>query len=84
MEEFTFEEIGLMSIYYSAATTRRDMIRSLIKMRGYLDQDEESLLTLTDATISKLNAISDEVFMHLEIYPDYGNKNGYLYKGKLS
>ena len=40
-------------------------------MRGYLSADETELLELTDSTLKKLSAMTDEAFAELELYPDF-------------
>jgi replicative DNA helicase len=69
MMNFTNDELNLMCIYQR--DTRRDLIAALTEMREYLDPDEEELRDLTDSTVSKLEAITDEVFVALELFPDF-------------
>ena len=40
-------------------------------MRGYLGADETELLELTDSTLKKLSAMTDEAFAALDLYPDF-------------
>lgn len=69
MNDFTFEQQQLMSIYNPG--TRVGMIRALAEMRTYLDKDEQELKDLTDSTIAKLNTITDAEFDTLDLVPDF-------------
>lgn len=69
MNEFTFEEQNLMCIYNTGS--RVGLIDALMEMRGQLQADETELLTLTDSTLKKLEAISDDGFAQLELFPDF-------------
>ena len=46
-------------------------IEALTEMRGYLEQDENELLALTDSTIVKLRAMTDTEFSTLDLYLDF-------------
>ena len=46
-------------------------IEALTEMRGYLEQDENELLALTDSTIVKLRAMTDSEFSTLDLYLDF-------------
>ena len=70
MNDFTFEEQQLMSIYNPG--TRLGLIRTLVEMRTYLDKDEQELKDLTDSAIAKLNTITDVEFAELDLIPDFG------------
>ncbi|MBQ3802591.1 MAG: transposon-transfer assisting family protein [Oscillospiraceae bacterium] len=70
MKNFTHDEINLTAIYDTGS--REGTIKSLADMRGYLEQDEQELRTLTDSTISKLEAISDADYEALDLYPEFG------------
>lgn len=70
MKNFTHDEINLTAIY--DAGSREGTIKALADMRGYLEQDEQELRTLTDSTISKLEAISDADYEALDLYPEFG------------
>ena len=70
MNEFTFEEQQLMSIYNPG--TRLGLIHALVEMRTYLDKDEQALKDLTDSAIAKLNTITDVEFAELDLIPDFG------------
>ena len=69
MGNFTFEEINLLCIYNPG--TREGAIEALSEMRGYLEPDETELLALTDSALGKLQAMSDNEFAELELYPDF-------------
>ena len=70
MKNFTHDEINLTAIYDTGS--REGTIKSLADMRGYLEQDEQELRTLTDSTISKLEASSDADYEALDLYPEFG------------
>lgn len=70
MNNFTHDELNLMSIYNSTGT-RGGLIRELRDMRGYLADDETELLALTDSAIGKLEAISDAEYAALDLFPDF-------------
>ena len=69
MGNFTFEEMNLMCIYNTGSRT--GLIDSLSEMRGEISPEETELLVLTDSTLSKLRAMTDEKFAELELYPDF-------------
>lgn len=68
MNDFTFEEQQLMSIYNPGS--RLGLIHALVEMRTYLDKDEKELKDLTDSAIAKLNTITDAEFAELDLIPD--------------
>lgn len=70
MNDFTQDELTLMSIYNSAGT-RPGLIESLTDMRRYLAGDEAELQRLTDSAISKLKAISDSDYAALDLLPEF-------------
>lgn len=74
MENITFEEQSLMSLYNSAGT-REGLIDALTEMRGYLEPDETKLLSLTDSAVAKLTAMSDEAFADLDLFPDFDGED---------
>ena len=69
MNTLTFEETNLLCIYNPG--TRQGAIEALTEMRGYLEQDENELLALTDSTIVKLRAMTDTEFSTLDLYLDF-------------
>ena len=69
MNALTFEETNLLCIYNPGS--RLGAIEALTEMRGYLEQDENELLALTDSTIAKLHNMTDVEFDELELYPDF-------------
>lgn len=70
MNHFTQDELNLMSIY-NASGTRDGLLRELREMRGYLAADEAELRALTDSAIEKLEAISDEEYAGLDLFPEF-------------
>ena len=70
MNNFTQDELNLMSIY-NASGTREGLLRELREMRGYLAADEAELRILTDSSIKKLEAVSDEEYAALDLFPDF-------------
>lgn len=70
MNDFTHDELSLMSIYNSIGT-REGLIKELTEMRGYLAADEAELLTLTDSALRKLAKISDAEYAELDLFPDF-------------
>ena len=69
MQDFTFDETNLMCIYNGG--DRELLIQVLTEMRGNLLPEETELRELTDKTLAKLQAMSDEEFAKLELYPDF-------------
>ena len=69
MNDFTFDEQQLMSIYNPGS--RMGLIKALSEMRTYLDKNEQELKDLTDSAISKLNTITDAEFDALDLVPDF-------------
>ncbi len=69
---FTNDEMNLMCIY--DAGTRTGLIKALSEMRGELGADEVELCRLTDSTIEKLSAMTDEEFASVELYPDFSDE----------
>ena len=70
MNDFTQDELTLMSIY-NGSGTRQGLIDEMTAMRAYLDADEAELRTLTDSAIEKLGAITDKEYAALELMPDF-------------
>lgn len=69
MGNFIFEEMNLMCIYNTGS--RAGLIESLNEMRGELSAEETELMELTDSTLRKLQAMTDDEFAELELYPDF-------------
>ena len=69
MGNFIFEEINLMCIYNTGSRT--GLMEALTEMRGELSPEETELRELTDSTLTKLCAMTDEDFAQLELYPDF-------------
>ena len=70
MNDFTQDELTLMSIY-NGSETRQGLIDEMTAMRAYLDAEEADLRTLTDSAIKKLGAITDKEYAALELIPDF-------------
>ena len=66
---FSNDEMNLMCIYDTG--TRTGLIKALSEMRGELGADEADLRRLTDSTIEKLSAMTDEEYETVELYPDF-------------
>ena len=69
MNIFTYEETTLLYIYNPGG--RAGLMETLTEMRGELTPEEKELRELTDSALSKLQAMSDEEFAQLELYPDF-------------
>ncbi|MCD8099404.1 MAG: transposon-transfer assisting family protein [Oscillospiraceae bacterium] len=67
---FTNDEMNLMCIYNSGGT-REGLIAELREMRGYLQEDETELLSLTDSALRKLEAITESEYAELDLFPDF-------------
>lgn len=65
----TYDETMLMAIYNTGS--REGLLAALTEMRGYLEPDEEELLSLTDTVIGKLTQMSDAEFEALDLIPDF-------------
>ena len=69
---FTNDEMNLMCIYDTGSRT--GLINALSEMRKELSEDEVELRELTDSTLNKLSAMSDEDYEKLELYPDFDDE----------
>lgn len=69
MNDFTFEELQLMSIY--SPESRLGLIHALVEMRTYLDEDGQELRTLTDSAVYKLSRITDDTFEKLDLILEF-------------
>ena len=69
---FTNDEMNLMCIYDTGSRT--GLMKALSEMRKELSTDEVELCELTDSTLNKLSAMSDEDYEKLELYPDFDDK----------
>jgi len=65
---FTKEESMLMMLYNPGS--REGLIRELAGMKVQLAPEEKRLSRLTDKVIKKLNAMDDETFEGLDLYPE--------------
>ena len=66
----TYEEQQLMALYNSAGT-RAGLIAELAEMQSYLSDEDIELRRLTDSSLSKLEAMTDEEFAALDLIPDF-------------
>ena len=66
---FLNDEMNLMCIYDTG--NRIGLMNALSEMRKELSSDEVELQRLTDSTLDKLAAMSDEDYEKLELYPDF-------------
>ena len=69
---FTNDEMNRMCIYDTG--NRTGLINALSEMRKELGTDEAELRELTDSTLKKLSAMSDEDYAKLELYPDFDDE----------
>ena len=69
---FTNDEMNLMCIYDTGSRT--GLMNALSEMRKELSADEAELRELTDSTLNKLSAMSDEDYEKLELYPDFDDE----------
>ena len=69
---FTNDEMNLMCIYDTGSRT--GLMNALSKMRKELSTDEVELRELTDSTLNKLSAMSDEDYANMELYPDFDDE----------
>ena len=69
---FNNDEMNLMCIYDTGSRT--GLINALSEMRKELSEDEVELRMLTDSTLNKLSAMSDEDYEKLELYPDFDDE----------
>ena len=69
---FTNDEMNLMCIYDTGSRT--GLMKALSEMRKELSEDEVELRELTDSTLNKLSAMSDEDYEKLELYPDFDDE----------
>ena len=69
MGNFTFEEMNLMCIDNTGSRT--GLIEALTEMCGELSAEETELMELTDSTLRKLQAMTEDEFAELELYPDF-------------
>ncbi len=72
MNTFTNDEINLMCIYNTG--TKDGLMDALTAMREYLESEETELRDLTDSVLEKLEAISEEDFAAIELFPDFDDE----------
>ena len=71
MNDFTYEEMFLVEAY--GGGTRTGTIEVLNEMRGHLEEDETELRELTDFTIQKLSALSDQDYSSTPLFDNEWN-----------
>ncbi len=69
---FTNDEMNLMCIYDTGSRT--GLMKALSEMRKELSTDEVELRELTDSTLNKLSAMTDEDYAKMEMYPDFDDE----------
>lgn len=69
---FLSDEMNLMCICDTGSRT--GLMNALSEMRKELSTDEIELRELTDSTLNKLSAMSDEDYAKLELYPDFDDE----------
>ena len=69
---FNNDEMNLMCIYDTGSRT--GLMNALSEMRKELSKDEVELRALTDSTLNKLSAMSDEDYEKLDLYPDFDDE----------
>ena len=69
---FSNDEMNLMCIYDTGSRT--GLMNALSEMRKELSADEVELRELTDSTLNKLSAMSDEDYAKMELYPDFDDE----------
>ena len=70
---FTNDEMNLMCIYDTGSRT--GLMNALSEMRKELSEDEAELRALTDSTLNKLSAMSDEDYEAMELFPDFNEED---------
>ena len=75
MIDFTNDEMNLLCFHGTEAASRAGHIAALRRMRSELEPDETELLALTDSTIAKLTAMTEDA--GLEFFPDFGEDGEY-------
>ena len=70
---FTNDELNLMCIYDTGS--RMGLIEALSTMREQLKADETELLQMTNSSIKKLRAMSDEDYAAMELFPDFNEED---------
>lgn len=65
----TKDELSLVAIYNKG--NRKETIEGLKEMKTYLEPDEKKLMKLTDSAIAKLEAMTDNEYEALDLYPEF-------------
>ena len=69
MMNFTNDEMNLICIYNTG--TRIGLIDAMSEMKKELAEEETELRDMTDSSIDKLKAMTDEEYGEMEFYPDF-------------
>ena len=69
MMDFTKDELTLISIYSTG--DREGTMEEIEDIRQYLEDDEVELADLTASVLRKLDSVSNEEFVMLDLYPDF-------------
>lgn len=69
MMNFTNDEMNLICIYDTG--TRTGLIDAMSEMKKELAEEETELRDMTDSSIDKLKAMTDEEYGEMEFYPDF-------------
>ena len=69
----TFEEQRLIALYNSGGA-RASVLAELKEIRTYMNREEPletAMIGLIDSTVAKLERMSDEDFIALDLFPDF-------------
>ena len=72
MMNFTNDEMNLICIYDTG--TRTGLIDAMSEMKKELAEEETELRDMTDSSIDKLKAMTDEEYGEMEFYPDFDDE----------
>ena len=68
----TNDELNLMCIYDTG--TRTGLMDALVTMKEQLEPDETELRSMTDSALKKLEAMTNEEYTQLELFPDFDDE----------
>lgn len=69
MTAVTYDEQQLIAIHN--AGSRTETISALKEMREYISAEETELKAITDSAISRLEEMTDEEYVQLDLIPDF-------------
>lgn len=69
MTAVTYDEQQLIAIHN--AGTRTETVSALKEMREYISAEETELKAITDSAISRLEEMTDEEYVQLDLIPDF-------------